>query len=131
MKFEVQNDGTSVTLTLHEKKLDSTMASELKGEFLIIAKPKIDHLIIDLKEVEFCDSSGLSALLIAERKMKEHGGTVRLLNANQKVMSLLKISMLDRLFEFTEPPKPAAKKPEKAPEKKPEKKPAKAPAKKK
>jgi anti-sigma B factor antagonist len=110
MKFEIQNDGGSVTLTLHEKKLDSTIASELKGEFLIIAKPKIEHLLIDLQEVEFCDSSGLSALLIAERKMKEHGGTVRLLNANPKVMSLLKISMLDRLFEFQEPAKPAPKK---------------------
>ena len=119
MKFDVQNDGASVTLTLHEKKLDSTIASELKGEFLILAKPKIDHLIIDLHEVEFCDSSGLSALLIAERKMKEHGGAVRLLHVNQKVMSILKISMLDRLFEFTAPAKPAAKKAAKKPAKKP------------
>lgn len=110
MKFDVQNDGASVTLTLHEKKLDSTIASELKGEFLILAKPKIDHLVIDLKDVEFCDSSGLSALLIAERKMKEHGGAVRLMNVNQKVMSILKISMLDRLFEFNEPAKATAKK---------------------
>jgi anti-anti-sigma factor len=110
MKFEVRNDGASVTLTLHEKKLDSIIASELKGEFLIIAKPKIEHLVIDLQEVEFCDSSGLSALLIAERKMKEHGGSVQLMNINQKVMSLLKISMLDRLFEFKAPAKPAAKK---------------------
>ena len=110
MKFDVQNDGASVTLALHEKKLDSTIASELKGEFLILAKPKIEHLIIDLKDVEFCDSSGLSALLIAERKMKEHGGAVRLMNVNQKVMSILKISMLDRLFEFKEPAKAAAKK---------------------
>jgi anti-anti-sigma factor len=110
MKFDVQNDGASVTLTLHGKKLDSTVASELKGEFLIIAKPKIDVLVIDMHEVEFCDSSGLSALLIAERKMKEHGGAVRLLNVNPKVMSLLKISMLDRLFEFSEPERPAVKK---------------------
>ncbi len=110
MKFDVQTEGASVTLTLHEKKLDSIIASELKGEFLIIAKPKIDHLIIDMKEVEFCDSSGLSALLIAERKMKEHGGSVRLLNVHQKVMSILKISMLDRLFEFKEPAKAAVKK---------------------
>jgi anti-anti-sigma factor len=110
MKYDVHNEGASVTLTLHGKKLDSTVASELKGEFLIIAKPKVEMLIIDMHEVEFCDSSGLSALLIAERKMKEHGGAVRLLNVNPKVMNLLKISMLDRLFEFTAPAKPAAKK---------------------
>jgi len=100
MKFEVLKDGASVKLTLKEKKLDSTIASELKGEFLIVCKPKVETLVIDLHEVEFCDSSGLSALLIAERKMKEHGGKVRLLGANQKVTSLLKISMLDRLFEI-------------------------------
>jgi len=100
MKFDVQKDGASATLALKEKKLDSTISSELKGEFLILCKPKLSVLVIDLHEVEFCDSSGLSALLIAERKMKEHGGKVRLLNANQKVLSLLKISMLDRLFEI-------------------------------
>jgi anti-anti-sigma regulatory factor len=32
--------------------------------------------------------------------MKEHGGTVRLLHVHKKVLSLLKISMLDRLFEI-------------------------------
>ncbi len=103
MKFDVQKDGASVTLTLKEKKLDSTIASELKGEFLILCKPKVETLVIDLHEVEFCDSSGLSALLIAERKMKEHGGRVCLFKANQKVLSLLKISMLDRLFDFKSP----------------------------
>lgn len=100
MKFDVVKDGMSITLTLKEKKLDSAIASELKGEFLILCKPKLETLVIDLHEVEFCDSSGLSALLIAERKMKEHGGKVCLLGANQKILSLLKISMLDRLFEI-------------------------------
>jgi anti-sigma B factor antagonist len=52
--------------------------------------------------VEFCDSSGLSALLIADRKMKEHGGSVRLLNVHKKVSALLRISMLDRVFEIEE-----------------------------
>jgi anti-sigma B factor antagonist len=98
MKFETQRDATSVTLKLKEKKLDTTIAPELKGEFLILCKPKVETLIVDLSDVEFCDSSGLSALLIADRKMKEHGGTVKLLNVHKKVMALLKISMLERLF---------------------------------
>jgi anti-anti-sigma factor len=109
MKFDVQNDGSSVTLTLKEKKLDSSIAGELKGEFLILCKPKVQKLTLDLREVEFCDSSGLSALLIAERKMKEHGGVVRLAHAHKKVISLLKISMLDRLFEIVVVPVKKAK----------------------
>jgi anti-anti-sigma factor len=102
MKFEVRNDGASITLKLKEKKLDSTIAPELKGEFLLICKPKIEKLVIDLAEVDFCDSSGLSALLIADRKMREHGGAVRLVHVHKKVSAILKISMLDRLFEIQE-----------------------------
>ena len=32
--------------------------------------------------------------------MREHGGKVQLINVNEKVSSLLKISMLDRVFEI-------------------------------
>lgn len=102
MKFDVQKDGKSTLFKLKERKLDSTIAAELKGEFLLLCKPKVDMLVIDLADVEFCDSSGLSALLIADRKMKEHGGKVRLVHVHKKVVSLLKISMLDRVFEIEE-----------------------------
>jgi anti-sigma B factor antagonist len=102
MKFDVTHNSTSTTLKLKEKKLDSSIAPELKGEFLLICTPKVETLVVDLAEVDFCDSSGLSALLIAERKMKEHGGKVRLLHVHKKVTGLLKISMLDRLFEIQE-----------------------------
>jgi anti-anti-sigma factor len=102
MKFDVEKNGTAVTVKLKGRKLDSAVSSELKGEFLLLCKPRVETLIVDLEEVDFCDSSGLSALLIAERKMREHGGKVRLLNVNEKISSLLKISMLDRVFEVRE-----------------------------
>jgi anti-anti-sigma factor len=102
MKFDVEKNGTSTTIRLRGRKLDSTVSSELKGEFLLLCKPKVESLIVDLDQVDFCDSSGLSALLIAERKMREHGGRVRLINVHEKVASLLKISMLDRVFDIQE-----------------------------
>ena len=102
MKIDTRVNGASATLVLKERKLDSIIAAELKGEFLLLCTPKITTLTIDLAAVDFCDSSGLSALLIADRKMKEHGGKVRLLHPHKKVVTLLKISMLDRLFEIEE-----------------------------
>ena len=102
MKFEVLKNGAAAVLKLKERKLDSSVSPELKGEFLILCKPKLQTLVIDLANVDFCDSSGLSALLIAERKMKEHGGNVKLINVHKKVASLLKISMLDRVFDIHE-----------------------------
>jgi anti-sigma B factor antagonist len=100
MRFDTKKNGVATILKIHERKLDATISPELKGEFLVICKPKMKELIIDLSEVEFCDSSGLSALLIAERKMRENGGTVKLVGVHKKVLSLIKISHLDRAFQI-------------------------------
>ena len=101
MKFEQKKNGTTSYLKLNERKLDATVAPELKAEFLILCKPKVSKkLIVDLTDVQFCDSSGLSALLIAEHTMREHGGELHLVNVHKKVMDLIKISQLDRVLSI-------------------------------
>ncbi len=99
MKFTVEKNGKSTVLKLHGRKLDTSVSPDLKAEFLVLCKPKVtEKLIVDMKEVQFCDSSGLSALLIADRAMREHGGSVHLVHVHKKVLDLMKISMLDRVF---------------------------------
>jgi anti-sigma B factor antagonist len=101
MKFEVSKNGSATILSLKERKLDAAISPALKAEFLLLCKPKVtERLIMDLAEVETCDSSGLSALLIADRAMREHGGEVRLIHVNKKVMGIIKISQLDRVFQI-------------------------------
>jgi len=100
MEFEVKNNGAVTIFKLKEKKLDATVSPELKGEFLILCSGQTKQLVVDMTDVEFCDSSGLSALLIAERKMRELGGVVKLAGVHKKVMSLIKISHLDRAFSI-------------------------------
>ncbi|MFI5252952.1 MAG: STAS domain-containing protein [Bacteroidota bacterium] len=101
MKFDVkQKDGATV-LTIKERKISADVSGELKAEFLVLCKPKISKkLIVNLKEVEFCDSSGLSALLIAHRAMREHGGSVHLVQVHKKIFDLIKLSQLDRIFNI-------------------------------
>jgi anti-anti-sigma factor len=99
MNFVVTKLGKQTTITILSRKLDATVTPELKAEFLILCKPKAaETLIVDLQAVDFCDSSGLSALLIADRAMRQHGGSVRLINVHDRVLDLMKISQLDRLF---------------------------------
>ena len=102
MKFDVSKNGKATVLKLHGRKLDAANCSELKAEFLVLCKPKVTQkLIVDLADVQFCDSSGLSALLIADRAMREHGGSVHLVHVQKKVLDLMKISQLDRVFTIS------------------------------
>jgi anti-anti-sigma factor len=100
MNFDVKKQAHATVLKVKERKLDASVSPELKGEFLILCTPETKQLVVDLSEVEFCDSSGLSALLIAERKMREHGGVVKLAGLHKKVLTLIKISHLDRAFQI-------------------------------
>jgi anti-anti-sigma factor len=103
MKYEVKKQTKATILKLRGRKLDATVTPELKAEFLVLCKPKVcTKLIIDMSEVQFCDSSGLSAMLIADRTMREHGGRVYLVHVHQKVLDLMKISQLDRLFTIND-----------------------------
>jgi anti-anti-sigma factor len=100
MQFEVKKNGEAVILKVKERKLDASVSPELKGEFLVLCNKQTKNLVVDMSDVEFCDSSGLSALLIAERKMRENGGVVKLAGLQKKVLALIRISRLDRAFRI-------------------------------
>jgi anti-sigma B factor antagonist len=55
-------------------------------------------LVIDLDRVEFIDSSGLGALVMARRKAEELGGQVVLAGADEQLRDLLALTNLGELF---------------------------------
>ncbi len=100
MRFSVEQDNDIVIFTLKEPKLDEATAPDVKAEFLIICQPNIEALIIDLTNVQEGDNSGVSALLLANRLMKEHDSPVFLTGVSEQLFSLLRLSMVDHNFEF-------------------------------
>jgi len=100
MRFSVEQDDELVVFAIKEPALDSTNAPEVKSEFLILCQPSIKALVVDLAMVHFCDSQGLSSLLLAHRQMKEHEGFVILVGVQDQVRNLFRISQIEYLFEF-------------------------------
>jgi anti-anti-sigma factor len=56
------------------------------------------HLIVDLTEVTFIDSSGLSTLLTASAQARERGGTLALVLAQGEPPSIFRFRGVDRLL---------------------------------
>ena len=55
-------------------------------------------LVVDLTDVTFIDSSGLSTLLTASARAREHGGTVALVLAQDEPPSIFRFRGVDRLL---------------------------------
>ena len=101
MKFEIENrDKVSVVKTKVEK-LDTLNAPELKGELVIINKNGVKNIVIDMSETRYCDSSGLSAVLVANRLCKDSNGTFVLCGLQDSVNKLITISQLQNVFKIT------------------------------
>lgn len=94
MNFTVEKEGSLATFILHESRFDSTNSAEAKSEFLVLCQSQIDVLILDFSEVSFCDSSGLSAILLAERQLREREGGIIVVDGYGKIKSLFEIAKL-------------------------------------
>lgn len=100
MNFTLENNGNIVIFHLKNPNVDGQVAAQFKAKVLIVAQPDIEALIIDLSAVEAMDSSGLGALLLAHRQLKDHSIPVILIGVQDFVKSLMSITRIDELFEY-------------------------------
>lgn len=100
MKFVVDKKEFYLIFELQTEKLMSANAPLLKSELAIIGVEGYRNLILDLKNVTFVDSSGLSSILLANRMCNDADGILVLCNLNSQVKSLIKISQLEDVLSI-------------------------------
>jgi anti-sigma B factor antagonist len=62
------------------------------------------RLVVDLSGVEFCDSTGVNALLAAHRQAREAGGDLELAGPRPAVRKILQVTGLESVFTVIESP---------------------------
>ncbi len=102
MNYSIEHRDKIVIFTVKHTNVEQEISSEFKGELLIVSQPDIQGLIIDMTMVEMMDSSGIGALLLAKRQLKEHGVSIVIVTIEGIIKTLLEISKLDQLFVFTD-----------------------------
>ena len=88
-------------IRLHEAKLNTLLAAELKSELLIINSTGYSNIILDLTETQYCDSSGLSAILVGNRICRNANGSFLITGLSEAVKKLISISQLDQVLIIT------------------------------
>ena len=101
MNFTVDKQEKYTAIKLHVEKLDTTIAPSLKSELVMLNANGTKNIIINLAETRYCDSSGLSAILVANRLCKNVGGTFVLTGLQDSVKKLVSISQLDTILNIT------------------------------
>ena len=93
------------SVLLAPERIIAATRSEFRGvaiEFLESLPSDVQALVIDMGQTVELDASGLGILVLIQKRAKERGLSTRLRQTPERVRNLLKLTMLDFLFELTD-----------------------------
>lgn len=92
------SDGTTV-INFEVDHLDAGNANEIRRS-IQNEIGKNTHLIIDMRQLQFVDSSGLGVLIATLRLIDKSNGTLRLCCMTEPVQALFDLMRMHRLFQI-------------------------------
>lgn len=93
--------GQYLVVEVRENRLDARIALSIKNYLIEKFDQGTFNLVIDLKEVNFIDSSALGAFVTALKLLGNRGSLV-LAGVNENVMEIFRLTRMDRIFQIFE-----------------------------
>lgn len=99
--YSIEKQDRYTQISILEDKLTARVAPDLKAELVVLKDSSIKNIIIDMSKCMYCDSSGLSVVLVANRICKENNGCLVICGLNPAVSKLIDISQLASVLNIT------------------------------
>jgi anti-sigma B factor antagonist len=99
MPFTAQPRGDVVVVKVHAQRLNAHLAPEFKAKLVHLVQSGHERIVMDMAALEFIDSSGLGALIAGLKALGGHGEIV-LCGMTPRVLSLLQLTHVDKLFHI-------------------------------
>jgi len=88
-------------IALKEKRLDASIAPEFKGQMEHLIDDGNKHIIFDISELGFMDSSSLGALVGVLKYLGSEGKMV-ITGASGVVLDLFELTRMDKIFTLVD-----------------------------
>lgn len=81
---------------------DNAKSTQFRQQISELISEGVNVILIDLKKVTFMDSSGLGALVLILKMIRNVGGRLFLMSLNDQVKMLFDLTNMGNLFEIIE-----------------------------
>lgn len=98
LRLETVTAGTDCAVLRIGGEVDVYSAPQLREHVIQLAADGIWHIVADLRDVEFLDSTGLGALVGSLKRLREQDGSLELVTRAGRISKLISITGLDRVF---------------------------------
>ena len=102
-----------MSLDIHQREREGITILDLKGRVTVgpeagALREKVNQLaaagsrmlVLNMKDVDYIDSTGLGALVMSATTLRKGGGNVKLLDLNRRNIELLVMTKLATVFEI-------------------------------
>jgi anti-anti-sigma factor len=101
-RLEIQEIGEVTVVRFVDRKiLDESNIQELGQElFQLVEEENRKNLLLDFSNVEFLSSAALGKLITLDKKVKLHGGRLKLSGIRPQIYEVFAITKLNKLFDI-------------------------------
>lgn len=101
MNFTVEKRDKYSIIKVETEKLGGLISPELKAKFVEVNGLGERNIILNMNNARYCDSSGLSAILVGNRLCKNSNGSFVMCGLSEMVQKLVNISQLGSILNIT------------------------------
>ncbi len=113
IKYDEEKEGGILIIRMREEKLTSHEAPAMKTEILRWLMSDCESIVINFKNVDYMDSTGLGALLFGIRQAERYDKELVFCEINSRITSLMKIARIDNVIDLYKTEKTALRELEK------------------
>ena len=101
-RLDVNQVGDVTVVRFRDHKIVEDINIQQLGQelFQLVEADSRDKLLLNFSSVDFLSSAALGKLITLDKKMKAHGGTLKLSNIRPEIYEVFTITKLDRLFDI-------------------------------
>jgi len=99
MNFETETHGSITVVKLIDDRLDASMAIRFKEALKARVDEGVDHMLLDMSNIAFMDSSGLGAV-VAHNKFMGTERVFEICGLTPTVDKVFKLTRMDSVFKI-------------------------------
>ena len=97
LSTRTEGDRTVVTVG---GEIDVYTAPKLREQIVQLVEEHRYHLVVDMEDVEFLDSTGLGVLVGGLKRVRAHEGSLRLVCTQERILKIFRITGLTKVFSI-------------------------------
>ena len=99
MQLQKEKFNDVTVITLNGDLLDAANVSEFKREMNPVLTSEY-HVVFDMNQIQFVDSSGVGAILSCLRTLNSQGGDLKICSLTKPVRALFELVRMHKIFDI-------------------------------